>query len=103
MYEWYKLYTVPGDLGGGSKTKLMYQIFAAVNIPMASEAMGLVAPAGLHTRKAFDELRGNESDSWMFGNRVPHMLDPGLPPCSAIAIIPKDEVWRNVVRFSWGI
>lgn len=46
---------------------------------MAPEAMGLVAPAGLHTRTAFDELRGSESDSWMFGNRMLHMLDPDLP------------------------
>lgn len=92
-----KLYTVPGGLGSGSKIKLIHQIFAGINIAMASEAMGLVAAAGLHPRKAFDEIRGSEGDSWMFGNRVPHMLDPGLPPYSAITIIAKDVVWLIMV------
>jgi len=93
-----KLYTVPGGLGGGSKTKLIHQIFAGVNLAMASEAMGLVAAAGLNTRKAFEELGESEGDSWMFGNRVPHMLDPGLPPCSAITIIAKDVVRLKMVQ-----
>ena len=85
-----KLYRVPGGLGGGSKAKLIHQIFAGVNIAMASEAMGLAAMAGLNTRQAFDKLSEGEGSSWMFCNRAPHMLDPSLPPYSAIAIIKKD-------------
>jgi len=85
-----KLYKVPGGLGGGSKAKLIHQIFAGVNIAMASEAMGLAAAAGLNTQKAFEELKQSEGNSWMFSNRVPHMLDPTLPPYSAITIIAKD-------------
>lgn len=85
-----KLYQIPGGLGGGSKAKLIHQIFAGVNIAMASEAMGVAAAAGLDTQKAFDELKESEGNSWMFSNRVPHMLDPNLPPYSAIAIIKKD-------------
>ncbi|KAK3171330.1 hypothetical protein OEA41_003414 [Lepraria neglecta] len=85
-----KLYKVPGGLGGGSKAKLIHQIFAGVNIAMASEAMGLTAAAGLNTQETFDELKYGEGESWMFNNRVPHMLDPTLPPYSAITIIAKD-------------
>ena len=85
-----KLYKIPGGLGGGSKAKLIHQIFAGVNIAMASEAMGLAAAAGLNTQEAFDELKESEGNSWMFTNRVPHMLDPTLPPYSAITIIAKD-------------
>lgn len=85
-----KLYHIPGGLGGGSKAKLIHQIFAGVNIAMASEAMGVAAAAGLNTQQAFDELKESEGNSWMFSNRVPHMLDPTLPPYSAIAIIKKD-------------
>ncbi|KAL8735129.1 MAG: hypothetical protein Q9166_001005 [cf. Caloplaca sp. 2 TL-2023] len=50
-----KLYEIPGGLGGGSKTKLIHQIFAGVNIAMASEAMGLAAVAGLDTRDVFEK------------------------------------------------
>ena len=87
-----KLYQIPGGLGGGSKAKLIHQIFAGVNIAMASEAMGLAAVAGCNTRKAFDELRSSDANSWMFSNRVPHMLDPTLGRYSAITIIAKDVV-----------
>ena len=87
-----KLYKIPGGLGGGSKAKLIHQIFAGVNIAMASEAMGLAAAAGLNTQEAFDFLKNSNGDSWMFSNRVPHMLDPSLPPYSAINIIAKDVV-----------
>ena len=84
-----KLYNV-GTLGGGSKAKLIHQIFAGINIAMASEAMGLAAKAGLNTQRAFEELNLGIGRSWMFGNRVPHMLDPSLPPYSAMTIIAKD-------------
>lgn len=87
-----KLYKILGGLGGGSKAKLIHQIFAGVNIAMASEAMGLAAAAGLNTQEAFDYLKNSDGDSWMFSNRVPHMLDPSLPPYSAINIIAKDVV-----------
>ena len=87
-----KLYRIPGGLGGGSKAKLIHQIFAGVNIAMASEAMGLAAAAGLNTQEAFEFLKNSNGDSWMFSNRVPHMLNPSLPPYSAINIIAKDVV-----------
>lgn len=85
-----KLYHVPGGIGAGSNAKLIHQIFAGVNIAMASEAMGLAAAAGLDTQKAFDYLKESDGNSWMFSNRVPHMLNPHLPPYSAITIIAKD-------------
>lgn len=85
-----KLYRIPGGLGSGSKAKLIHQIFAGVNIAMASEAMGLAAAAGLNTRETFDELKQSEGNSWMFTHRVPPMLDPNHSPYSAITIIAKD-------------
>ena len=87
-----KLYRIPGGLGGGSKAKLIHQIFAGVHIAMASEAMGLAAAAGLNTQEVFDHMKNGAGNSWMFSNRVPHMLDPTLPPYSAINIIAKDVV-----------
>lgn len=85
-----KLYHVPGGIGAGSNAKLIHQIFAGINIAMTSEAMGLAAAAGLDSQKAFDYLRESDGNSWMFSNRVPYMLNPHLPPYSAITIIAKD-------------
>ncbi|KAL8822279.1 MAG: hypothetical protein Q9191_006982 [Dirinaria sp. TL-2023a] len=90
-----KLYMVPGGLGAGSKTKIIHQVFAGVNIAMASEAMGLIAAAGINTQHAFEELKNSEGDSFMLRNRVPFMLNPDLPTNSAITIIAKDVVWVN--------
>ncbi|KAI4251378.1 MAG: hypothetical protein L6R42_008408 [Xanthoria sp. 1 TBL-2021] len=85
-----KLYEIPGGLGGGSKAKLIHQIFAGIHIAMANEAMGLAAVAGMDTREVFERLRGSEACSWMFENRVPPMLDAGLGRYSAMTIIAKD-------------
>ena len=85
-----KLYHVPGGLGAGSKAKLIHQIFAGVHITVASEVMGLAAVAGLDTQDVFEEVMKGEGASWMFGDRVPHMLDPGLGRYSAVSIIAKD-------------
>ncbi|KAL8945793.1 MAG: hypothetical protein Q9183_008005 [Haloplaca sp. 2 TL-2023] len=85
-----KLYEIPGGLGGGSKAKLIHQIFAGIHIAMASEAMGLAALAGLDTRDAYARLSASDGSSWMFENRVPPMLDPDHKPYSAITIIAKD-------------
>lgn len=52
--------------------------------------MGLAAAAGLDTKRVFEELRQGEGASWMFGNRVPFMLEPGLGRYSAVTIIAKD-------------
>ena len=95
-----KLYRIAGGIGGGSKAKMIHQIFAGVNIAMASESMGLAATAGFNTREAFDELRIRDGNSWMFSNRVPHMLDPTLGPYSAINIIAKDVVSGETMTLS---
>lgn len=85
-----KLYHVPGGLGAGSRAKLIHQMFAGVNIAMASEAMGLAAVAGLDTMYVYDLVCKDDGASWMFGNRVPFMLSKGLGRYSAVDIIAKD-------------
>ncbi|KAL8948929.1 MAG: hypothetical protein Q9183_007645 [Haloplaca sp. 2 TL-2023] len=92
-----KLYEIPGGLGGGSKAKLIHQIFAGIHIAMASEAMGLAALAGLDTRDTYAKLSASDGSSWMFANRVPPMLDPDHKPYSAISIIAKDVVCSSPV------
>lgn len=85
-----KLYHVPGGLGAGSKAKLIHQVFAGVHIAVASEVMGLAATAGLDTQGFFEEVMRGEGGSFIFGHRVPHMLDPELGRYSAVTIISKD-------------
>ena len=90
------LYRIPGGISLGSIAKMCHQHQAATNIIMASEAMGLAAMAGLNTKEVFEAIRekggkAREGWSWMFENRVPHMLSNDWGTVhSAVSIILKD-------------
>jgi 3-hydroxyisobutyrate dehydrogenase len=80
-----------GDAPGiGSLVKTVNQLLAGVHIAAASEAMALAAKAGADTRAVYDVISASAGNSWMFGNRVPHMLDDDFTPLSAIEIFVKD-------------
>jgi 3-hydroxyisobutyrate dehydrogenase len=59
---------------------------------MTSEAMGFAAAMGVNTKRAYEVLRAGEAMSWMFENRVPHMLAEDKTVYSALNIIVKDMV-----------
>jgi len=80
-----------GDAPGiGSLVKTVNQLLAGVHIATAAEAMALAAKAGANTREVYDVISASAGNSWMFGNRVPHMLDDDFSPLSAIEIFVKD-------------
>jgi 3-hydroxyisobutyrate dehydrogenase len=89
------LYIIPGGLGAGTNVKMVHQVLAGIHITMASEAMAFAAALGLNTKEAFELLRGQEGNSWMFENRVPHMLVEDKTVYSALNIIVKDIVSSN--------
>lgn len=86
------LYVIPGGLGAGTKVKMVHQVLAGIHITMTSEAMGFAAALGLNTKQAFEILKAGEATSWMFENRVPHMLENDPTIYSALNIIVKDVV-----------
>jgi 3-hydroxyisobutyrate dehydrogenase-like beta-hydroxyacid dehydrogenase len=87
-----KLYIIPGGVGSASNVKMINQLLAGIHIAAAAEAMGLAAKAGLNTRQVYEIIVGAAGNSWMFENRVPHMLDNDLTPYSALDIFVKDMV-----------
>jgi 3-hydroxyisobutyrate dehydrogenase len=94
------LYIIPGGLGAGTKVKMVHQVLAGIHITMTAEAMGFAAKLGLNTREVFEAVRKSEGESWMFSNRVPHMIQSDETVYSALNIIVKD-----VVSFvsAWGV
>jgi 3-hydroxyisobutyrate dehydrogenase len=86
------LWVIPGGLGAGTKVKMVHQVLAGIHIAMTAEAMGFAAALGLNTRQAFELLKESEAGSWMFENRVPHMLERDPTVYSALNIIVKDIV-----------
>lgn len=76
--------------GQGSTMKMVNQCLAGVHIAAAMEALALGIRSGLEARTVFDVITHAAGNSWMFENRVPHVLDADYTPRSAVDIFVKD-------------
>jgi 3-hydroxyisobutyrate dehydrogenase len=76
--------------GQGSTVKMVNQLLAGVHIAAAAEAVALGTRAGISPRLLFEVISSSAGNSWMFSNRVPHMLDGDYTPLSAVEIFVKD-------------
>lgn len=85
-----KVFRVGGEPGMGSVVKTVNQLLAGIHIAAAAEAVAFGAKAGVDTRVLFDVITSCAGNSWMFSNRVPHMLDGDYRPLSAVNIFVKD-------------
>ena len=82
---------VMGDaIGQGSAMKLVNQLLAGVHIAVAGEAMAFAIRSGLDAHEAYRVITASAGNSWMFENRVPHILDNDYAPKSAVDIFIKD-------------
>ncbi|HEV2676276.1 MAG TPA: L-threonate dehydrogenase [Aliidongia sp.] len=80
-----------GDRPGiGSTVKTVNQLLAGVHIAAAAEAMALGTRAGADPRQLYEVISNSAGGSWMFQNRVPHMLDGDFTPLSSVEIFVKD-------------
>ena len=86
------LYIIPGGLGAGTKVKMVHQVLAGIHITMTAEAMSFAAALGLNTKDVFEAVKKSGGESWMFRNRVPHMIENDKTVYSALNIIVKDVV-----------
>ena len=85
-----KVFRLGDKAGIGSLVKTVNQLLAGVHIATAAEAVALAAKAGADTRAVYEVISASAGNSWMFGNRVPHMLDDDYTPLSAVEIFVKD-------------
>ncbi len=85
-----KIYRLGDAAGQGSSMKMINQLLAGVHIATACEAMSLAVRMGLEPRDVYDVITNAAGNSWMFENRVPHILDGDYSPKSAVNIFTKD-------------
>jgi 3-hydroxyisobutyrate dehydrogenase len=85
-----KLYELGDEPGQGAAFKMMNQLLAGVHIAAASEAIAFAAKQGLDIRKVYEVITASAGNSWMFENRVPHVLEGDYTPRSAVDIFVKD-------------
>jgi L-threonate 2-dehydrogenase len=85
-----KLYELGDAPGQGAAFKMINQLLAGVHIAAASEAMTFAARQGLDLRKVYEVITASAGNSWMFENRMPHVIDGDYKPRSAVEIFVKD-------------
>jgi 3-hydroxyisobutyrate dehydrogenase len=83
----YRLGEAPGI---GSTVKMINQHLAGVHIAAACEAMALGTACGADPDTLFEVISNAAGNSWMFSNRVPHILARDFTPLSAVEIFVKD-------------
>ena len=85
-----KLYELGDAAGQGAAFKMINQLLAGVHIAAASEAITFAAKQGLDIRKVYEVITASAGNSWMFENRIPHVLDGDYTPRSSVEIFVKD-------------
>ena len=84
------LYELGDAAGAGAAFKMINQLLAGVHIAAACEAMAFAARQGLDLRRVYEVITASAGNSWIFENRVPHVLDADYAPRSAVDIFVKD-------------
>jgi 3-hydroxyisobutyrate dehydrogenase len=84
------VYELGGEAGIGSSFKLVNQLLAGVHIAAACEAITFAKRLGLDMATVYKVITSSAGNSWMFENRVPHVLEGDYKPLSAVAIFTKD-------------
>ena len=85
-----KVYRLADHAGVGSTVKMVNQHLAGVHIATACEAMALGMRAGADPKQLYEVICNSAGMSWMFQNRVPHILDGDYTPLSSVNIFVKD-------------
>jgi L-threonate 2-dehydrogenase len=85
-----KVYRLGDMPGTGSKVKMINQLLAGVHIAAAAEAMALGVKSGADPSVLYDVICNSAGSSWMFQNRVPHIIAGDYSPRSAVNIFVKD-------------
>lgn len=85
-----RVWRLGGQAGVGSTVKMVNQLLAGVHIATAAEALALGIRAGADPETLFKVISESAGSSWMWQNRVPHILAGDDTPHSAVNIFVKD-------------
>jgi 3-hydroxyisobutyrate dehydrogenase len=85
-----RVYKLGDSAGAGSKVKIINQLLAGVHIAAAAEAMALGLREGVDPQALYEVITHSAGNSWMFENRMAHVLAADYTPLSAVDIFVKD-------------
>ncbi|NAW64555.1 L-threonate dehydrogenase [Photobacterium halotolerans] len=85
-----KVYNVGPEIGKGSTVKIIHQLLAGVHIAVGAEAMAMAARADIPLDLMYDVVTNAAGNSWMFENRMKHVVEGDYTPTSMVDIFVKD-------------
>ncbi|MCW9699231.1 L-threonate dehydrogenase [Avibacterium sp. 20-129] len=85
-----KVYNIGEEIGLGATVKIIHQLLAGVYIAAGAEAMALAAKAGIPLALMYDVVTNAAGNSWMFENRMKHVVEGDYTPLSMVDIFVKD-------------
>lgn len=85
-----QVWNLGAEPGQGAAMKVVHQLLAGVHIAAAAEAMALALRSGLDPHTVYGVVNGAAGASWMFKNRMAHVLAGDDTPLSAGDIFVKD-------------
>lgn len=85
-----KVYNIGEEIGLGATVKIIHQLLAGVHIAAGAEAMALAARANIPLDVMYDVVTHAAGNSWMFENRMKHVVDGDYTAKSAVDIFVKD-------------
>ncbi|MBD8513631.1 NAD(P)-dependent oxidoreductase [Photobacterium sp. CAU 1568] len=85
-----RVYNVGPEIGKGSTVKIIHQLLAGVHIAVGAEAMAMAARADIPLDMMYDVVTNAAGNSWMFENRMKHVVEGDYTPTSMVDIFVKD-------------
>ncbi len=85
-----RVFRLGDDVGVGSAMKIVNQLLAGVHIAAAGEAVTFALSQGIDPATTLEVISECAGSSWMFENRVPHIVEGDYTPHSAVDIFVKD-------------
>ncbi|NNK94568.1 MAG: NAD(P)-dependent oxidoreductase [Desulfobacterales bacterium] len=84
------VYRIGTEIGMGATVKIIHQLLAGVHIAVGAEAMAMAAKAGISLDMMYEVVTNAAGTSWMFENRMKHVVDGDYTPRSMVDIFVKD-------------
>ncbi|MBY8918574.1 NAD(P)-dependent oxidoreductase (plasmid) [Nitratireductor sp. L1-7-SE] len=85
-----RVFRISDRIGDGAAVKVIHQLLAGVHIAAGAEAMALATRAGIPLETMYEVVTNAAGNSWMFENRMRHVVDGDYTPRSTVDIFVKD-------------
>ncbi len=85
-----KVYRIGAEIGMGATVKIIHQLLAGIHIAAGAEAMAMAAKANIPLELMYEVVTNAAGNSWMFENRMKHVVDGDYTPQSMVDIFVKD-------------